>query len=121
MTVLGGAAAFVQEPSHLQSPWGEPPAGRETFEVVIKYACRPRAGLYFIGPDADYPDRPPMRWTQGQDEDDRYFGPARPADEKAAAEVVFSRRRPLSFALSNGDLRVRTKRANGPRTRFITH
>ena len=32
------------------------PAGREA-EIAIEYAATPRRGLYFRGPDADYPDR----------------------------------------------------------------
>jgi aminopeptidase N len=34
-----------------------------------------RAGLYFVGPSADYPDREPMAWTQCQDEDAHLFMP----------------------------------------------
>lgn len=34
-----------------------------------------RAGLYFVGPSSDYPDREPMAWTQCQDEDAHLFMP----------------------------------------------
>src|SRR5258706_16031156 len=39
------------------------PAGK-AFVVEVKYSCHPRRGLYFIGPDAGYPERPLQVWTQ---------------------------------------------------------
>src|ERR1051326_7897326 len=50
-------------------------ARRETAEVTIEYHARPRRGLYFIGPDAAHPDRAPQCWTQGQDDDSRFYWP----------------------------------------------
>lgn len=44
-------------------------------EVVVRYHGSPRRGLYFVGPDASAPDRPPEAWTQGQDEDAHYYLP----------------------------------------------
>ena len=59
------------------------------FVVEVKYSCHPRRGLYFIGPDAQYPDRPLQVWTQGQDEDSRHWFPCFDSpNEKATSEVI---------------------------------
>ena len=44
----------------------------EHSSISIRYqVTEPRAGLYFIAPDKDYPNRPWQLWTQGQDQDNR--------------------------------------------------
>lgn len=45
---------------------GVPPEGGT---VRVRYAGRPSRGLYFTGPTPAAPDRPPMAWSQCQDED----------------------------------------------------
>ncbi|MGB7251949.1 MAG: aminopeptidase, partial [Phormidesmis sp.] len=43
------------------------------FTLSIDYASdNPQRGLYFIGPDKHYPDKPVQIWTQGEDEDSRF-------------------------------------------------
>ncbi|MBK9294655.1 MAG: HEAT repeat domain-containing protein [Oligoflexia bacterium] len=42
---------------------------------IVYTAHKPRAGIYFIKPDEAYPDRPTQVWTQGQDDDARYWFP----------------------------------------------
>lgn len=54
----------------------KPMARGEVGEVRITYTCiKPKAGIYFIKPDSKYPDRPTQVWTQGQDDDARYWFP----------------------------------------------
>jgi aminopeptidase N len=62
--------------------------GRET-TVVVEYEGAPRRGLYFIQPDEDYPAKPYQVWSQGQDEDSRYWFPCfdHPC-EKASSELL---------------------------------
>ena len=70
--------------------------------------CQPRRGLYFIGPNADHPERALQCWTQGQDDDSRYYWPCidHPI-EKFTTEVICAA--PAgNFVLSNGVLRERT-------------
>ena len=90
------------------------PIDRETTAtIVVKYNCQPRRGLYFLGPDADHPSRPPQCWTQGQDDDSRYYWPCvdRPI-EKAPTEIVATV--PAgNFVLSNGDLLSRDELPDG--------
>ncbi len=85
--------------------------------VSVRYACSPRRGLYFIGPNEHQPQRPLQCWTQGQDEDARHFWPSIdvPA-EKATSEVICTAPSHL-FVLSNGEPRERTPLPDG-RTRW---
>ena len=76
----------------------------EVFDLEIEYAGQPRRGIYFIAPDEGYPDKPVQVWTQGQDEDSRFWFPCfdNPS-EKSTSEVIATV--PSRFtALSNGDL-----------------
>ena len=55
--------------------------------IAIDYKGAPRRGLYFVGPDEGYPEKPTQAWTQGQDEDSRYWFPCFDAPhEKATSE-----------------------------------
>jgi aminopeptidase N len=76
----------------------------ERLTLVVEYAATPRRGLYFVGPDEAYPDRPRQVWSQGQDEDSRYWFPCFDSpNEKSTSEVVATV--PAAFfALSNGRL-----------------
>ena len=48
----------------------------DTGDLKITYTChKPKAGIYFIKPDKNYPQRPTQVWTQGQDDDARYWFP----------------------------------------------
>ncbi len=62
-----------------------------------------------MGPDAAHPDRAPQCWTQGQDDDARYFWPCLDQPiEKFTTEVICTA--PAgAFVLSNGDLRERVE------------
>jgi hypothetical protein len=78
-------------------------AGDE-IEVAIDYSARPRRGLYFVGPDDGYPNKPVQAWTQGEDEDSRYWFPCYDyPNNRATSEVVATV--PENFtAVSNGAL-----------------
>jgi aminopeptidase N len=47
----------------------------QKFDIEIKYDGKPSKGLYFILPDAAYPNRPIQVWTQGESEDTRFYLP----------------------------------------------
>lgn len=77
----------------------------QTLEVVIAYRLdQPRRGLYFIKPTPDYPDKPTQAWTQGEDEDSRYWFPCFDyPGQLATSEIRVSV--PQDFmAISNGAL-----------------
>ena len=103
--VRGGEAArpFEHDGRTLRIDVGERKGG-DVIEVTVVYRARPRRGLYFVGPDAGYPDKPAQVWTQGQDEDSRYWFPCVDTPhEKATSEVIADV--PAGwYALSNGVL-----------------
>lgn len=79
------------------------PAGAQ-HHLDIDYRGAPRRGLYFIAPDEGYPHKGVQVWTQGQDEDSRYWFPCFDApNEKATSEVEVTIPAHL-FAVSNGSL-----------------
>jgi aminopeptidase N len=83
--------------------------------LAIDYKGAPRRGIYFIAPDEGYPNMPLQVWTQGQDEDSRYWFPCLDAPhEKATSEVKVTVPAQL-FALSNGTL-VSDKTSGDKRT-----
>ncbi len=85
-------------------------AGAE-IEVAIDYSAAPRRGLYFVGPDEAYPDKPVQAWTQGEDEDSRYWFPCYDyPNDRATSEVIATV--PEKFtAISNGALISNTRNA----------
>lgn len=82
----------------------------------ITYSCRPLRGLYFIGPDASFPDDPRQIWTQGQGEDNRHWFPCYDfPNDKATSEVLMTVDTALQ-TLSNGALRARRDNGDGTAT-----
>ncbi|HVR64122.1 MAG TPA: M1 family aminopeptidase [Polyangia bacterium] len=79
-------------------------AADAAFRLAVRYHASPRRGLYFIGPDAHHPNRPLQCWSQGQDDDSRFYWPCIDAPiEKMTTEVICTA--PAgNFVLSNGDL-----------------
>src|ERR1700722_1405494 len=64
-----------------------PPRGSELL-IRITYRGTPRFGLFFLEPDAAYPDRPRQVWSQGQDDFTRYWIPCLDApNQKATSET----------------------------------
>ncbi|MCX5745432.1 MAG: M1 family metallopeptidase [Proteobacteria bacterium] len=101
VVVDGIAAAFRHDGKKLVVELT--PGGGER-SIAIAYRGSPRRGLYFIAPDEGYPDKPTQVWTQGQDEDSRFWFPCFDApNEKATSEVTVTVPANL-FALSNGTL-----------------
>jgi aminopeptidase N len=85
----------------------------DAIAVTIDYHCAPARGLYFVGPDEAHPNRPHECWTQGQDEDSRFYFPCVDAPLlKSTSEVLCTAPSDL-FVLSNGDLRERRDLGNG--------
>jgi aminopeptidase N len=113
VTVNGRAAEFDDDGEKLRVVCPEPPADGAKLDVAIRYTCQPRRGLYFIGPDAEHPGRAVQCWTQGQDDDSRYYWPCidHPI-EKFTTEVICTA--PAgNFVLSNGALRERAELPDG--------
>ena len=75
----------------------------ESASVRIRYRVKdPQLGLYFVLPDENYPDKPVQVWTQGQDNDARYWFPCFDyPNEKASSETIVTVPEQY-FVLSNG-------------------
>ncbi|HIK44334.1 MAG TPA: M1 family metallopeptidase [Leptolyngbyaceae cyanobacterium M65_K2018_010] len=67
---------FDYDGEQLQVHLKQPTVAGEAFTLVIAYRLvQPERGLYFIAPDPHYPEKPVQVWTQGEDEDSRYWFP----------------------------------------------
>ncbi len=90
--VDGAAVAgrgFAHDGQRLRIELGRARAKGDVLTLAIDYAARPRRGLYFTAPDAGYPDKPAMAWTQGQDQDSRHWFPCVDSPhQKATSEVI---------------------------------
>lgn len=102
--VAGKEAPFTYDGSVLRVDTGGGRTRGQEFRVAIRYRAVPRIGLYFVGPDEAYPGKPSQVWSQGQDEDSRYWFPCVDyTGEKQSSEMLVTV--PGNwFALSNGRL-----------------
>lgn len=111
----GKSLTFATEPQHLRVTLDRAYAAGETFTIEVTYSAAPRKGLFFIQPDAQYPQRPWQVWSQGQSEDNHYWFPCLDGpDTKITSEMhvtVAAGRQ----ALSNGTL-VKTARDKAAKT-----
>ncbi|HEX7598664.1 MAG TPA: M1 family metallopeptidase, partial [Polyangia bacterium] len=76
----------------------------ERFTLAVHYSCKPRRGLYFVGPDQAHPDRPLECWSQGQDDDSRHYWPCVDLPVEKATTEMFCTVPAGVMVLSNGDL-----------------
>src|SRR5262245_55685716 len=60
----GRSLAFEHVDGALTVRLAEPSAAGTETTISIAYHGSPRRGLYFIGPDEGYPDKPVQAWTQ---------------------------------------------------------
>jgi aminopeptidase N len=73
--------------------------------LTIDYAVEnPQRGIYFIGPDEHYPDKPTQVWTQGEDEDSRFWFPCFDYPGQLATSEIRVRVPKKFIAVSNGEL-----------------
>ncbi|WP_017661617.1 M1 family metallopeptidase [Baaleninema simplex] len=73
--------------------------------LEIRYRVdRPRRGLYFVGPTDNEPDKPVQVWTQGEDEDSRFWFPCFDYPGQLATSEIRVRVPKDFLAISNGEL-----------------
>jgi len=81
------------------------PATTDPIKVEITYSVdHPQRGLYFIQPTEDYPDKPTQVWTQGEDEDSRYWFPCFDYPGQLATSEIRVQVPTGMMAISNGEL-----------------
>jgi aminopeptidase N len=74
-------------------------------DLVIHYGVNnPQRGLYFIHPDEHYPDKPTQVWTQGEDEDSRFWFPCFDYPGQLATSAIRVQVPKDFMAISNGEL-----------------
>ncbi len=78
---------------------------QKPFTITIDYAVKnPQRGIYFIGPDKHYPDKPTQVWTQGEDEDSRFWFPCFDYPGQLATSEIRARVPKAFKVVSNGEL-----------------
>lgn len=84
----------------------QPTQAHKELKVAIAYHVeQPQRGIYFIAPDDHYPDKPVQVWTQGEDEDSRFWFPCFDYPGQLASSEVRVRVPKKFLAISNGELR----------------
>jgi aminopeptidase N len=83
----------------------DPPVGTEhPTTVTIQYRGSPSRGIYFVGPDEGYPDKPRQIFTQGECEDNHYWFPCHDyPNDRATTELRVTVKEPFRV-ISNGKL-----------------
>ncbi|MBD1842749.1 M1 family metallopeptidase [Cyanobacteria bacterium FACHB-63] len=96
---------FAYDGEQLQIHLKQPTKSGEKIELAISYHVeKPQRGIYFIAPTPDYPNKPTQVWTQGEDEDSRFWFPCFDyPGQLATSEIRVEIPKPL-IAVSNGEL-----------------
>ncbi len=85
----GKGLAFHHDGERLEIQFKAQLPADELTDIVVAYHGHPRVGLYFTGPDEFHPDKAVQIWTQGEDEDSRYWFPCFDyPNEKASSETI---------------------------------
>jgi len=111
----GNSLAFEQLDDKLKIDLGLPfRPFADTFAITIDYGGKPKAGVYFVQPDAKYPRKRRQIWTQGETENTRYWIPIYDyPNDRATSEMIVTV--PEKYlAVSNGEL-VSDTRSGGKR------
>ncbi len=85
----------------------------DRINIEIRHSVtRPVAGIYFTKPDMHYPERFKTVWTQGQDEDSKYYFPCLDQPNFKQTTEVILHLPPGMFGLSNGRLLKKKRTAS---------
>lgn len=82
-----------------------PTIANQRLAIAIAYSVQqPQRGIYFIQPNKHYPHKPTQVWTQGEDEDSRFWFPCFDyPGQLSTSEIRVRVPKPL-IAISNGEL-----------------
>ncbi len=96
---------FDYDGSQLHIQLSTPTQIGKSIQMAIAYSVeKPQRGIYFIAPDKHYPKKPTQVWTQGEDEDSRFWFPCFDyPGQLATSEIRVRVPNPL-IAISNGRL-----------------
>lgn len=87
----GAPLAFEETDSKLRIHLPSPAGLADSVTVVVAFEGKPRKGLYFVGPDQAYPDKPVQIWSQGEVEDSHFWFPVYDyPNDKATSEGYYT-------------------------------
>ncbi len=82
-----------------------PTQAGKVIKIAIAYSVeKPQRGLYFILPNNNYPNKPTQVWTQGEDEDSRFWFPCFDYPGQLATSEIRVQVPKKFIAISNGEL-----------------
>jgi aminopeptidase N len=96
---------FDYDGERLQVRLKQPTTAGKAITLTVAYRLeQPQRGLYFIGPDKHYPDKPVQVWTQGEDEDSRFWFPCFDYPGQLSTSEIKVRVPSRYQVVSNGEL-----------------
>jgi aminopeptidase N len=103
--VEGVSQKFDSDGEQLHIDLTAPTQAGVPITLEITYGVdQPQRGLYFISPDENYPKKPVQVWTQGEDEDSRFWFPCFDYPGQLATSEIRVRVPKQYRAISNGEL-----------------
>ncbi|MDA0269386.1 MAG: M1 family metallopeptidase, partial [Cyanobacteria bacterium] len=105
VTIGTTAQTFDHDGEVLHVTLSQPLVTGKVIEIAIAYRSEtPQRGLYFVLPTEHQPDKPVQVWTQGEDEDSRYWFPCFDyPGQLSTSEIRVTVPTPYQ-AISNGEL-----------------
>ncbi|MCY3020413.1 MAG: M1 family aminopeptidase [Planctomycetota bacterium] len=107
---------FTATGQKLSMAFDKPLAPDRNVTLTIDYSATPQRGLYFVGPARHYPKKRLSVWSQGQDEDSRYWFPCFDYPNEKATSELLATVPGKWFCLSNGRLLERRANRDGTAT-----
>jgi aminopeptidase N len=105
VTVDAVEQAFDYDGEQLQIKLESPTQIDRSIKIAIAYGrANPQRGIYFIQPEKHYPDKPTQVWTQGEDEDSRFWFPCFDYPGQLSTSEIKVRVPKPYIAISNGEL-----------------
>ncbi|MGV0024663.1 M1 family aminopeptidase [Phormidesmis priestleyi] len=105
VTVAEVEQPFDYDGEQLHIRLKQPTQAGDAIEVAIAYRVeKPQRGLYFVLPDEHYPHKPVQVWTQGEDEDSRFWFPCFDYPGQLATSEIRVSVLAQYTAISNGEL-----------------
>ncbi|MGE5660209.1 MAG: M1 family aminopeptidase [Actinomycetota bacterium] len=97
--------SFEYDGQQLHVKLQDPTEPNRPITLAIAYSAeKPQRGLYFVGPDKHYPHKPTQVWTQGEDEDSRFWFPCFDYPGQLATSEIRVKVPKQFLAISNGEL-----------------
>ncbi len=115
---LDGAKVPFEHDGKVLSVLLSTPLSSTAHELKVDYSAEPRQGVYFVGPDEGFPDKPVQAWSQGEPEFARFWYPCHDhPNDKATSEMSLTV--PEGYlTVSNGKL---VSKAESDSPGWVTH